>query len=74
MTEEAFKSLVRMCGMSNGQLEKINSAPGEKTGAKLLDMMKVAMPAHWHSRISTTWGVRLSRYSNRSHPVLVLVN
>jgi len=43
MSEEAFKSLVKMCGMSNGQLEKINTALGEKTGAKLLDMMKVAM-------------------------------
>lgn len=43
MTEEAFKSLVKMCGLSNGQLEKINSALGEKTSNQLLKMMQMAM-------------------------------
>lgn len=43
MTEEAFKALVRMCGLSTGQLEKINSALGEKTSHKLIQMMQVAM-------------------------------
>lgn len=43
MTEDAFKALVKMCGLSNGQLEKINTALGEKTGSQLLKMMQVAM-------------------------------
>jgi len=43
MTEGAFKSLVKMCGLSNGQLDRINTALGEKTGNQLLKMMQVAM-------------------------------
>lgn len=43
ITEQAFKSLVKLCGMSNGQLENINKQLGEKTSHKLLEMMQVAM-------------------------------
>jgi len=43
ITEDAFKSLVKLCGLSNGQLDKINTALGEKTSHKLLEMMQVAM-------------------------------
>lgn len=43
MTEQAFKSLVKLCGLSNGQLEKINTALGEKTSNQLLKMMQLAM-------------------------------
>jgi hypothetical protein len=43
MTDVAFKTLVKLCGMSNTQLEKINTALGEKTSHKILDMMKLAM-------------------------------
>lgn len=43
ITEDAFKSLVKLCGLSNGQLEKINAALGEKTSHKLIQMMQMAM-------------------------------
>lgn len=43
MTEDAFKALVKMCGLSNGQLDRINTALGEKTGSQLLKMMQYAM-------------------------------
>lgn len=43
ITEEAFKSLVKLCGMSNTQLNKFDTALGEKTTLKLLEMMQVAM-------------------------------
>ncbi len=43
MTEIAFKSLIRLLGLSSGFLDKINSRLGDKVGAQLLSMMKTAL-------------------------------
>lgn len=43
ITEQAFKSLVKLCGLTNTTFEKINNTIGEKIGSKLLDLMKTAL-------------------------------
>jgi hypothetical protein len=43
MTENAFKSLVKILGLSNGVMETITKQLGESVTNKLLSMMKVAM-------------------------------
>jgi hypothetical protein len=43
MTESAFKSLIKFSGLSNAQMEKINSTLGEETGQKFLKLMQTAL-------------------------------
>lgn len=43
MTDEAFKSLVKILGLSNGILETISKNLGENVSSKLLSMMKAAI-------------------------------